>query len=179
MPVKKEKKNKVLFGLNKNSEENFDQVDETEALEKATDSVVSDLPERKRKKYERINWGDRPEHLRKSLGEMSKEEKAEYYRWKAGEEIGEVEKQKPAFDESEIYVLGTVFLPMLCARMPNPLPPTSDELTGFAKVMTPLANKYASTFQYKEELNGALFAIGFLLPRIKKSEIQLSAEYTG
>ena len=181
MPVKKENKKKILSGLDSIDKDfNSEEIDPQEALEKATDSVVSDLPERKRKKYERKNWGDRPEHLRKPLGEMSQEEKAEYYKWKAGEQIENKEESKPAYQEDEIYALGCVILPMLCARMPNPLPPSNEELTGFARVITPLANKYMTAFQYKEEMNAGLFALAFILPRAKKTLTEVPLEnYSG
>lgn len=181
MQSKKQKKIKILSGLD--SEEIKEElVEPSEALEAATDAVISELPERKRKKYERQNWGDRPEHLRKPIGQMSSDEKAEYYRWKAGDlkankMSGENVK---AYEETEIYALGCVILPMLCARMPNPIPPTGDELNGFARVVTPLANKYVSTFQYKEELNAGLFALAFILPRAKRTFSEVPLEnYSG
>ncbi len=180
--LKKQRKNVLEFSSGENNkEESVVDVDETEALEKATDSVIESLPQGKRKKYERKNWGDRPEHLRKPLGEMTKEEKAEYYKWKAGEvSLESQEYQKPAYDESEIYALGCVILPLLCARMPNPLPPTEQELQGFGRVMTPLANKYVSAFVYKEEVNAALFAFAFIIPRAKRTLVEMPLEnYSG
>ena len=143
------------------------QIDPEEALETAKDAVISDLPERKRKKYERANWGDRPEHLRKTLSSMTPEEKKQYYQWKAGETVSK-EEIPQAYDESEVYGLGAFILPMLCSRLPNPLPPTEQELQGFARVVTPLANKYLGQMQYKEEINAGLFALAFMLPRLQK-----------
>ena len=178
MKVQKNKRKKILSGLDDVPEVESTSVDEAEALEKATDSVIAELPDRKRKKYERANWGDRPENLRKPLSQMSADEKAEYYRWKAGD-IKQIEEKPVAYDEGEVYALGCFILPMLCARMPNPQPPTSDELQGFSRVMTPLANKYFSQMQYKEEINAGLFALAFIIPRLQGQPVSMNAEYSG
>jgi hypothetical protein len=154
-------------------------MDAEDALDKATESVISDLPEKKRKAYERKNWGDRPEHLRKSISQMSIEEKKEFRLWQAGELKTEEIQDKPVYEENEIYAVGYVILPMLASRLPNPVPPSEIELRGFAKAFTPLVNKYVTAFAYKEEVNAAIFALAFFIPRAKAQMPILSENEIG
>ncbi len=154
------------------------EIDAEYALDKATDTVIQDLPEKKRKAYERKNWGDRPEHLRKSVSQMSVEEKKEFRLWQAGElETKDEIENKPVYEENEVYAVGYMLLPMLASRLPNPIPPTETELRSFAKAMTPLINKYVVAFKYKEEVNAGIFVLAFLIPRAKAQMPILTEEY--
>lgn len=140
--------------------------DGEEALERATDAVLTNAGERVRRKNVGKYWGDRPEHLRKPISEMTPSEKAEYYRWKAAKEVGD-EPAEPVYTESDLYAVGLFLLPLLNRRLPNPVDVTEEEYRGFAKAFTPLANKYVGRVAYKEEIAGLLFVAGFVIPRLK------------
>jgi hypothetical protein len=146
-------------------------------LEKAEHAVISDLPERKKKKYQR-DYGNRPENLRKPASQMTKDEKIQLKKWEISQLLGDdKEKQEPVYTEDDLHQAGTFILPFIAARLPVYRSPTEDEFSKFAKIHTPLANKYAAPYgQWKEEINGALFWLFFFMARISKTKEQENAE---
>ncbi|HLF51515.1 hypothetical protein [Flavobacterium sp.] len=136
-------------------------------LEKAENAVLSDLPDKKRKKYQR-DYGDRPENLRKPVSQMSSKEKVELKKWEISQLTGESEEKKDAvYTEEDLFNMGSIILPFFAARMPVYKQVSEDEFQKFGKIFTPLANKYASPYgQWKDEFNGLLFVFSFVMSRV-------------
>lgn len=136
-----------------------------EALEKASEAVIGELPEKKKRRRGETLWADRPEHLRKPLSDMSPAEKRDYYLWKAGEY--KTEAETPVYEEYDLYLVAQIVLPIIADRMPVKKEVSESEMRSCAKAFTPLANKYASRqFKYKEEIAGLIFVITFCMPRL-------------
>lgn len=137
------------------------------ALEKSIDATLEGIPAKKAEKKKTEYYGDRPENIRKPLSEMTSAEKRDYYLWKAGEYKTDAPSQAPVqYEEIDVRNIGAFVLPMIAARMPIKKPVSDDELDGFAKTFTPLANKYNLGMRYKEEFAAALFALVFIVGRV-------------
>lgn len=154
----------------------FDSDDTDSALDKATSEVLSGLSDKKKREQVEKRWGDRPEHLRKSLGQMSESEKHDYYLWKAGE-WGKPEKQNTApaapepvrYTETMVKRTGKMILRFFARRMPVKKEVSGEEIDSFAEIFTPLANKYlGGVGNYQEELAGGMFLLSFFGERIGK-----------
>lgn len=139
------------------------------ALDTAVAAVTGDLPKSQQQTVKEKAWGDRPENLRKSLGEMSDDEKRQYYLYKAREFSGEKPEGEKArtdvYTPVEMEVLGVVVLGFLAERLPVKKPATPQEIKSFGVVFTPLANKYLGATEYKDELAAAVFMVGFFFAR--------------
>lgn len=165
MKVKKLKKNEIKKEFLEGEKQ--DEIDNEQLLEKAEHAVISDLPERKKKKYER-DYGNRPDNLKKPLSQMSKDEKIEFKKWELSQLVGEEgEKPEEVYTEEDLHQAGSFILPFIAARLPVYKPVSEDEFSKFAKVHTPLANKYAAPYgKWKHEINGGLFWLFFFIARV-------------
>lgn len=146
------------------------------ALDKATSEVLSGLSDKKKRGEIEKRWGDRPEHLRKPMGQMSENDRRDYYLWKAGawgkEKNQDAEPAAPApvrYTETMVKRTGKMILRFLARRMPVKKEVTTEEIDSFGEVFTPLANKYlGGVGSYQEELAGGMFLIAFFGERIGK-----------
>jgi hypothetical protein len=60
-------------------------------------------------------------------------------------------------------------------RLPKPKPVTDVEVEKFAKIHTPLANKYfAVGGEWKNEINAGIFWVFFFMGRIKNEQDKLN-----
>lgn len=154
--------------------------DDEIAYEKATKEVLSDLSDKKKREQSQKYFGDRPKHLRKSLAEMTANEKAEYYRWRAGEfapkekaeaKIEEEQKKPVRYTDTMVRRTGKMILRFFARRMPVSKEVSGEELDSFTEVFTPLANKYlGGVGEYNEELAGAVFLMAFFGERLKSND---------
>lgn len=166
MKTMKMKKNDIVIPENDNEQ----------LLEKAEQAVISDLSDRKKKKYQR-SYDDRPENLRKPITQMNKEEKIEFKKWELAQLVGEEKIIEEIYTENDLYQAGSFILPFLAARLPVYRPVTDDEFSKFAKVHVPLANKYAAPVgRYKDEINGGLFWLFFFMTRITFEKEKMDEE---
>jgi hypothetical protein len=165
MKTKKIKKTQVEIPLEAEFQEDNEQL-----LEKAAEAVVNDLPERKKKKYQR-SYDDRPENLRKPASQMSKEEKIQFKKWELAQLSGEDEIKEEIYTEDDLIEVGSMLLNFVNDRLPKPKPVTDIEVEKFAKIHTPLANKYfAVGGEWKNEINAGIFWVFFFIGRIKTQE---------
>lgn len=174
----------AVDGANNGTDENWEAgEDDNLALDKARAEVISGLSERKRKSQKEKYWGDRPEHLRKGLGDMDAEEKRDYHLWMAGKlqpksetpapTVGvELEPERKLYTHGEVKRVGKMFLKFLARRMPIKKEVEVEEVETFAEVFTPLANKYMGGVGYADEIAGGVFLLSFLGARIGKEDAE-------
>jgi hypothetical protein len=92
----------------------------------------------------------------------------------------ELEELKARYEGTEsqaiqqgFKVMSGALLDIICVRLPNPIPPTSQEREIFGEAAGALAAKYADSFgQYKEEITFGLATVLILFPRFKREEAQ-------
>jgi len=176
MKTTKMKKNKIIISEDNSGIIDVKDIDNEQLLEKAQEAVVADLPERKKKKYQR-GYENRPEHLRKPNSQMSDGEKIELKKWEISQLQGDKEKQEEIYTEDDLMEVGSMLLNFINDRLPKPKPVTNIEVEKFAKIHTPLANKYmAPVGEWKNEINAGIFWVFFFMGRIKeKVDVQEQA----
>lgn len=103
----------------------------------------------------------RPRRGRRSMAEIEAEKEAE------------LRAQREAFKEKaqSFAAMSGVVLDIICARLPNPLPPSPEEKEFFAAGVGAIAEKYLpQAGGYDAEISLALAAVVILVPRMVKVE---------
>lgn len=107
----------------------------------------------------------------KETEEIKKEKQKEYnkkYKSKKQEK-----KEQEDFSKS-FAGIGGFLLTTIIKRMPNPIPPNSEELATFNQLFTDVLYKYSAVMgQYQSEIALGSYTVMLMLPRLQKPKVEL------